>query len=152
MAHRPFIQERSSHRPARFAQRVKEELSTMIPGELKDPAFADIGFVTITHVEVTLDFRDGRVLFTLGGEDQKKSKAIEAALNKAAGFIKHELKERMDTKTVPLLHFKYDKGMTNTNRIDELLKQVSTGTGTGTGTDSGTASNDDTDTDPETQK
>jgi ribosome-binding factor A len=152
MAHRPFVQERSSHRPARFAQRIKEELLTMIPGDLRDPAFEDVGFITITHVEITPDFRDGRVLFNLGLEDQPNFKKIEAALNKAAGFIKHELKSRMDTKVVPLLNFKYDKGTTNTNRIDELLKQVSATTPTTT--EETASSNDDSDTqsDPDEQK
>lgn len=123
MAHRPFVQERSSHRPARFAQRVKEELSQMIPGQLRDPRLDGIGFLTITTVTVTPDLKHGTVMFALMGEE-KRSDDIEGALNAAANYLRKELMRKLDTKITPQLVFKYDKGFTNTMEIDSLLKTI----------------------------
>lgn len=123
MAHKPFVQEKgSSHRPARMASHLKEELSTML-GELKDPRLADIGFLTITTITVASDLKNATVKFALMGED-KKYKQIEAALNDAAGFLRRELMQTLTTKVTPHLTFKYDRGYENTLQIDQLLKQV----------------------------
>lgn len=126
MGHKPFVQDKGpSHRPARIAQIVKEELATMIPGDLKDPRLEDIGFITITAVTVTNDLKNATVMFSLMSEDdRKKAKDIEAALNKAAGFLRHELMPRLQGKGTPLLNFKFDKGFENTGHIDELLKTI----------------------------
>lgn len=123
MAHRPFVQERSSHRPARFAQRVKEELSQMIPGELRDPRLSGLGFLTITTVTITPDLKHGTIMFALMGEEDR-AKDVEEGLNAAAGFLRKELMRKLDTKITPQLLFKYDKGFTNTMEINSLLNQI----------------------------
>jgi ribosome-binding factor A len=125
-SHKPFVPEKQpSHRPARFAQRVKEELSQLIPGSIRDPRMEGIAFVTLTSVEVTPDLRNGTVRFALMAEsDQKRAKEVEEALNHSSSFLRHQLMKRINTKVTPQLHFKYDKGLTNTLQIDSLLKQV----------------------------
>ena len=124
MAHKPFVQEKSvNHRPERFAQRVKEELSQMIPGDLKDPRLADLAFLTITSVTITPDLKHATILFALMGQN-KKYKDIEAALNAAGNFLRKQLMHKLTNKITPHLNFKYDKGLANTMEIDALLKQV----------------------------
>lgn len=124
MAHRPFVQDKSaSHRPARFAQLVKEELSQMIPGELKDPRLAELGFLTITDVTITPDLKHATIMFALMGEE-KKAKDIAEALNAAANFLRRNLMHKLQTKITPHLVFKYDKGFNNTMAVDSLFKQI----------------------------
>src|SRR5471030_2421576 len=102
MAHRPFVQERSNYRPARFAQRVKEELAQMIPGELRDPRLSGLGFLTITTVTITPDLKHCTILFALMG-DEDRSKDVTDGLNAAAGFLRKELMRKLDTKITPQL-------------------------------------------------
>ena len=47
----------SGHRIERIAEEIRNEVSLMLAGELKDPRLA--GPVTITEVRVTPDLRDG---------------------------------------------------------------------------------------------
>ena len=123
MGHKPFVQERSSHRPAKFAQRVKEELATLIPGDLRDPRIQGVGFLTITSVTVTPDLKHGTVLFALMG-DETKARDVEAGLNQASGFLRRELMHRLDTKITPQLVFKYDRGLENISVVSTLLKKT----------------------------
>lgn len=124
MAHRPFVQEKAvNHRPARFAQMLKEELSQMIPGSLRDPRLYDIGFLTITSVTITPDLKYATILFALMGQTGKADD-ITDALNSAANFLRKQLMHKLDTKITPHLLFKYDKGLSNTMEVDALLKQV----------------------------
>ena len=123
MGHKPFVQEKGpSYRPARFAVRLQEELSTMVQ-ELKDPRLDDVGFITITSVTVAPDLRNAMVMFALMGEEQHCDQT-EDALNDAAGYLRRELVQTLNAKVTPLLTFKYDKGFTNTLHVDSLLKKV----------------------------
>ena len=123
MAHRPFIQERSTHRPARFAQRVKEELATMIPGDLKDPRLSGLGFLTITTVTITPDLKHCTINFALMGKDDSVED-IEDGLNAAATHLRKELMHRLATKVTPHLIFKHDNGFTSSMEINALLSQI----------------------------
>jgi ribosome-binding factor A len=123
MAHRPFTQDRVSHRPARFAQRVQEELMQLVPKSLKDPRVSSVMMLTITSVDLSPDYKHATVLFTLSEQDRPHFKDIEKGLNSAAGFLRRELMLRIQTKITPQLVFKYDKGLENTTTIDSLLKQ-----------------------------
>ncbi|MEW6055275.1 MAG: 30S ribosome-binding factor RbfA [Bdellovibrionota bacterium] len=125
MAHRPFMQDKPSYRPAKVAERIKEELAGLIPGELKDPRLDGIAFFTITNVGVTPDLRNANIQFTLADSEKTRAREVEAGLNKAAGFLRRELMQRLQIKITPHLAFKYDKGYDNTNRIDHLLRQAS---------------------------
>lgn len=127
MAHRPFVPKKGegtgSHRPARFAERLKEELVDLIPGELKDPRLYGISFLTITSVDVTPDLKHGTVLFALMGQSERAAE-VEEALNAASGFLRRQLMHRMETKITPQLVFKYDKGIEHTSEISSLLKTI----------------------------
>lgn len=129
MGHKPFVQDKGqNHRPARFAQRVKEELMTMVPGDLKDPRLAGLAFFTVTSVDLSNDYKHATVHFALMGEN-KRSKEVEEGLNAAAGYLRRELMHRLDTKITPNLTFKFDKGFENTMEIDALLKKIKTDEG-----------------------
>lgn len=124
--HKPFITEKPSHRPVRFAERVREELVDFVPKSLKDPRLYGIKMLTILNVEVTPDLRNGKVMFSLMGQepDAKRIKEIEQALNHAAGYIKKELMLRLATKNTPLLMFKYDKGLDKAFELTPLFNEI----------------------------
>ncbi|HPM43618.1 MAG TPA: ribosome-binding factor A, partial [Candidatus Omnitrophota bacterium] len=53
-------------RPERAQEAIRQEISTIIHNELKDPR---LGFITITGVELTKDMRYAKVYFSVLGED-----------------------------------------------------------------------------------
>lgn len=110
----------------RFAERVKQELVDLVPGHLKDPRLFGLRLLTITSVEVTPDLRHGNVLFSLMGQQKsaRQIREIEAALNQASGFLRHELMRRIATKNTPQLVFKYDTGFDSSQEIDPLFRKI----------------------------
>lgn len=124
MSHKPFVIDKApGHRPARIAERIREELVDLLDS-LKDPRLRSIGFITVTHVTMAPDLKNGTVQFTLSDADAPKAKAVEAALNQSSGYLRHELMQRLGTKITPQLFFKFDKGQSNAQRIEDLLNDI----------------------------
>ena len=123
--HEPFAVEKApSHRPARFAQSLRQELATMIPGNLKDPRLTGPWLLTITSIEVSQDFRNANVMFSVTASDEKQMRSIEDALNQASGFLRKELTRRLTTKVTPHLRFRLDRGFEHASQISKLLKTI----------------------------
>lgn len=124
MGHKPFVREKPFHRPARFAERIKEELVGLVPAELKDPRLEKIFSLAITDVEVAADLKNATALFSLSEDEAKHAKEVAEILNRSANFIRREISFALASKVTPQIHFKFDKGANNPERIDELLKQA----------------------------
>jgi ribosome-binding factor A len=111
---------RDFSRTQRVADQLQRELAELLRTEVKDPR---IGLITLTGVEVSPDYAHAKVFFT--SLDAEHLKAIEAGLKRAAGFLRHELGQRIRLHTIPELHFVYDasveRGMRLSRLIDEAL-------------------------------
>lgn len=108
------------HRPQRLGQRILEEVSELLLGELKDPR---IGAATVTAVRVTPDLRQAFVGVSVIGSAKEKKQTLEG-LCAATPFIRHELAERLDIRRVPELTFQLDDSDERAARIDELLHKT----------------------------
>jgi len=53
-----------------------------------------------------------------------KIEETEKALKSASGFIRHELRSRVDIRQIPELRFVYDKSIEYGKRIEEKLKEI----------------------------
>ena len=78
-----------------------EKISEILHDEVKDK---DVKFVTITEVRITNDLSFAKVYFTSLEDDKKK---ITDALNKASGFIRSSLCEKIEIRKMPEIHFVY---------------------------------------------
>ena len=104
----------------RVNQLIKEEISTLLMRELKDPR---LGFVTVTDVETSKDLRQAKVFVSvLGGEAQWAS-SLQALMN-ARGFIRHWLRDHLDLRVTPVLEFRADHSMEHAAHIQALLKRL----------------------------
>lgn len=108
-------------RPQRVAEQIREEVSQIILGEMRDPR---IGLVTVTDVKVSADLRHARVFVGVLGSDEQVADSL-AALKAGAGFIRHELSTALRLRYTPELHFVYDETIRTAARIEELLKEES---------------------------
>jgi len=111
------------HRPQRLGQRILEEVSELLLGELKDPRIAS---ATVTAVRVTPDLRQAFVGISVIGSAKEKKQTLEG-LRAATPFIRHQLAERLDARRVPDLTFQLDDSDERAARIDELLHKTRAG-------------------------
>ncbi|MCG7334008.1 30S ribosome-binding factor RbfA [Sporosarcina sp. ACRSM] len=111
-----------SMRANRVAEQMKKELGAIIGQKLKDPR---IGFVTVTDVEVTGDLQQATIFISVLGKEQEKEETLKG-LNKAKGFIRTEIGQRIRLRVTPEIKFEFDDSVAYGNRIDTLLRQVKT--------------------------
>jgi ribosome-binding factor A len=109
------------HRPERVAEEIRNEVSLMLAGELKDPRLALP--LVVTEVRVTPGMRQVRVYVQLEGSDEERTAALDG-LRAAAGFIRHELVERLQLRRAPEIFFVVDQSEEYGKRIDDLLRKV----------------------------
>jgi len=110
-------------RASRVAERVREELSTLIGRELSDPRVLG---VIISNVRMTDDLRLATVRFRLleGGDDAARQKTATIGLTRASGMLRREITQRAGLRFAPELRFFYDAGLDATTRIEEILYEV----------------------------
>jgi ribosome-binding factor A len=104
----------------RVNQLIKEEISTLLQRELKDPR---LGFVTVTQVETSKDLRQAKVFVSVLG-DERQWTASMAALASARGFVHNWLRQHLDLRVTPDVEFRADRSMEHAARIQSLLKKV----------------------------
>ncbi len=110
------------HRVERIAEEIRNEVSLMLAGELKDPRLA--GTVMITEVRVTPDMRTVRVYVNLADEDETERASTLAGLQAAKGYVRHELVERLQLRRAPEVLFILDQSEEIGDRIDQLLRNA----------------------------
>jgi len=104
----------------RVNQLIKEEISTLLQRELKDPR---LGFVTVTEVEATKDLRTAKVFVSVLGDERQWTASL-AALASARGFVRNWLRQHLDLRVTPEIDFRADRSMEHAARIQALLKNV----------------------------
>ena len=104
----------------RVNQLIKEEISTLLQRELKDPR---LGFVTVTEVETAKDLRVAKVFVSVLGDEKQWTDSL-AALNSARGFVRNWLRQHLDLRVTPDVDFRADRSMEHAAKIQSLLKQV----------------------------
>jgi len=109
-----------SVRLARLRELFKQEISTILQREMKDPR---IGFVSVTDVELSQDLRHAKVFVSILGDEGAKAKTM-AALSSAQGFIRTELGRRIRLRYIPQVHVKLDESIERGVRVQHLLRRV----------------------------
>ena len=108
-----------SNRSERVAQQIQAELSRLIEYKVKDPR---LDTITVTAVKVTRDFSHAKVYFVT--RDKEKREQSLMVLQKASGFLRHNLANELLLRTVPELHFHYDTSSEYGQHIDNLLNKL----------------------------
>ncbi|GHO45217.1 30S ribosome-binding factor RbfA [Ktedonospora formicarum] len=108
------------HRQERLGELIAAELSDLIRTRVKDPR---VGFASITHVEVSGDLRHAKVMVSVMGTPEEQQATIKGLVN-AAGFLRHEIAERITLRYMPDLVFKLDHSIAEGARMLSLINQV----------------------------
>ena len=108
-------------RSARVSEVIQREVANVIQTEMNDPRASA---VTITYTKMTRDMSSALVYFTMQSDDRKEIRETENALNKAAGFIRHLLTERVELRYIPKLQFTFDESIERGRRVSKLIDDV----------------------------
>jgi len=111
----------AGHRPERIAEEIRMEVSVMLAGELKDPRLAIP--MEITEVRLSPDMKHARIYVNVAGTETERKETLEG-LEAAAGFIRHELIERMQMRRTPEILFVLDQSEVYGQHIDDLLRKT----------------------------
>jgi len=104
-------------RKRRVESYIKREIAQIVNQELNDPR---LGMITVTDVEISNDLKSALVYISMLGNQEAKLKLLE----KAKGYVKHLLSERITMKFMPDLIFKVDKSYEEGEKIDRLLDEI----------------------------
>ena len=110
----------ASNRMQRVNELFKREIGQIIQRDLGNPK---VGFVTVTHTDISADLRHATVRVSVLGDERKRTTTLDE-LNKAAGYIQHMLGQRVKIRTMPRIHFKLDRSLDAVYRVEELLGEI----------------------------
>ncbi len=108
------------HRRERLSEAIREEIETILEGELGDPR---IGLVSVSGVQMAEDARSARVLVAVDGDDAEAERSL-TGLDAAKNFIRRELAERLRLRRPPELFFQLDLSQQLESRVEELLERA----------------------------
>lgn len=109
-----------NYRANRLAEVLKKELSDLFRKEVKDPR---INFLTITDVEVSGDLSVAKIYVSTLQEKNDPALMMEG-LEKAVGYLRKELGQRIEIRHIPELRFIYDQSIERGQRIHNLLNEI----------------------------
>ena len=107
-------------RANRVAEQIHREFSEIFAGDLGDPRFEA---VTVTGVELSRDLGRAKVRFVSSGESPAGAE-LERSLDRAEGFFRSALAERLPLRRIPRLRFSFDRGSQNVERVETLLGRI----------------------------
>ena len=107
-------------RANRVSQELKKIISQILMEELSDPR---LGFITLTHIEVTDDLRFASVYYSVLGDEEQKQATAEA-LEEHQSFIRRLAVQHINMKFAMDIKFEVDKSIDQSFRIDSILKQI----------------------------
>ena len=107
----------SDARTRRLAERISKLVAELLERRIKDPR---LGFVTVTEVRLTGDWREAKVFYTVFGTPEEQADTA-AALASATGIIRSEVGRIIGLRHAPSIEFVADALPDSARRIDDLV-------------------------------
>ena len=103
-------------RSERVADQIQREVAEIIAQELEDPR---IGRVTVSGSSLSKDLSNATLFITMPA-DGDVQRALQG-LNRASGFVRRRLGQRVRMRYVPRLRFAHDETLERATRVGELI-------------------------------
>jgi ribosome-binding factor A len=110
----------SKIRQERTAEQIHMILSDLLNREVSDPRLQDL---TVTRVAVDRELQYADVYLNALGDESRQLEVMKA-LDKAGGFLRYELAQRMSVRSVPELRFHWDPTLAYADEVDQILKDL----------------------------
>ena len=107
-------------RHEKITEAIKQEVSSILHDQLKDPR---LGFITITGVDLSKDYRNAKITYSVLGKEEDYKKT-EQALESALGYIRGLVSKRVNLKFSPEIIFRQDRSNEYSVRIQQVLDEI----------------------------
>ena len=107
-----------SRRIDRINEQLRDELSTVLARQIKDPRLD--GVISITRVESSSDLRSARVYISVLGNQEQQKEALDG-LQSAASFLRREMRNRINMKHTPFMTYLLDESIQDADHILRLI-------------------------------
>jgi len=108
-------------RPERVAEQLRQELSSLMVTEMKDPR---VRLASVSRVRVAPDLRSATVMISAMG-DEAERQAVVTAMHRAEGYLRAQLGQRLENlRTPPHLRFELDESIAYSVRISSVLRDL----------------------------
>jgi len=104
----------------RMAERIQEILSELLLREVADPRLQHI---TVTEVKLDRELMFANVYINALAEEARESEVM-AGLERAKGFLRREIAQRVRLRSVPDLIFHWDYALERGERLAQLLENL----------------------------
>lgn len=105
----------------RINSEIHKQVSTIIDRELKHPALN--GIISVTKVDTTNDLSISRVGISIMGATSDKEDIVKA-LNHSGGFIRRQLKTRINMRIIPELLFYIDNNIEYAVKMSKIIDDM----------------------------
>ncbi len=105
----------------RINSELRKAISLIIDRELNNPKID--GMISLLDVDTTADLGYCKIKVAIMGNSIPTEEIINA-LNHSSGFIKNQLKSRVNIRTLPKLIFSNDIGHEHSLRIAKVLDEI----------------------------
>ena len=104
----------------RINSEIKKTLAHIIDTELRDPQID--AMVSVSDVEITPDLAEAKVFITSIGKTPKEE--VLSRIKCAGGFLRGKLSKQIKLRVTPRLNFYLDNSMEYSNKIENILKNI----------------------------
>ncbi len=109
--------------PSRRQERVGKRVTQELVEALRNLKNVTLGFTTITKTEMSPDLRHARVLVSVFGTDEEKTRTLNALKNHASK-LRGMIGRPLGLKVIPDLHFEFDETLATADRISRLIREA----------------------------
>ena len=113
-------------RTSRLNGEYQKEISQIIR-TLKDRAPDFKGLVSVTEADVAPDLKTAKIYVSIYASNEAEKLRSFEILKESASYIRHQLSQVMQMRTVLALTFIWDGSMTYGAKMDELFKKINEG-------------------------
>ena len=104
----------------RMGDRIRQILSQLLLREVSDPRLQGI---TVTEVKIDAELMYAKIYVNALGDESREKEVMEG-LNKANGFLRREVGQRIRIRNTPELHFYWDKTLERAERINNIISNL----------------------------
>ncbi len=108
------------HRQEQLGAAIGQEISDLIRTRMQDPR---IGFASVVSVDLSGDLRHAKIFISVMGTPEEQQETMRA-LTHGAGFLRHELAQRLSIRYTPEISFKLDDSIARGSEILQLIHSV----------------------------
>ncbi len=112
-----------SRRTDRVNEQLREEISTLLARQIKDPRLNRV--ISITRVVTSSDLRSATVFISVMGGQESKRAALDG-IQSAASFLRRELRDRINMRHTPFLTYELDDALEEADQILRLMNKIRT--------------------------